>query len=91
VDALDDLADAGTHASFVAQVGHVLAGLANDDACLFGRDNGTERDLRVGILLLGPGRYVAVVIDGNAVEGLAEATGLRLLLGFLCRHSVGME
>ena len=44
VHAWDDLADTGSHASLVTQVGHVLPGLANDDASLLGRDDGAQSD-----------------------------------------------
>lgn len=49
VDALDNLADAGAHTSLIAKVSDILASLAYDDAGFLGRDNGSERELRLGV------------------------------------------
>ena len=68
VHTLDDLADAGTHARLVAQVGHVLACLANDDAGLLGRDNGAQCQLRLLVFFLGARCDVAVVTEPCTVH-----------------------
>lgn len=52
MDTLDDLADAGLDSSLVAEVGDILAGLANDDASLLGGDNSAERQLSLSVFLV---------------------------------------
>jgi hypothetical protein len=68
VDALDHLAHASTHSSLVAQVCNVLARLSDDHASLLGRDNGTERQLRLGVLLLSARRDITLVVDAKTLE-----------------------
>jgi hypothetical protein len=92
VDALDDLADAGAHARLVAQIGDVLARLANDDAGLLRGDNGAEGELRVRVLLLGARGNVGLAVHVQAVELLGDATSILAGsgLGLFGGHGVGM-
>jgi hypothetical protein len=75
VNALDNFADSGFDTSLLAQVGDVLAGLANDDPGFLGRDNGTEGQLRLGIFFLGLGSLVLSITNIKLVHGIGE-TGL---------------
>ena len=53
VNALDDLADTRLDAGLLAQVGYVLAALADDDAGLLGGDEGAEGErVRVRCVVL---------------------------------------
>lgn len=89
--ALDNLAHASAHACLVAQVGHVLACLPYDDAGLFGRDNGAESELRLGVLLLGARLHVAILVDGQALQRVGDLAGvLDGLVLVLCRHVLRM-
>lgn len=77
--ARNDLADAGADSSLVAQVSHVLAGLANNDAGFLGGDNGTESELRLGVFLLGAGTILGGVerahLIGNVVNAGVDGGG----------------
>ena len=53
VDAGDNLADASADAGLVAQLGDVLTGLANDDACFLRGDDGSQGELGEGVLVVG--------------------------------------
>ena len=86
-NALDHLAHSCLDASLVAKIGHVLPGLADDDASLFGRDDGTQSQLGLGVLLLGPGSRLAVrsqaiislaagIAHGQTTERLGEERGV---------------
>jgi hypothetical protein len=46
------LADASLDAGLVSEVCNVLSALSNDDASFLGRDNGAQRQLGLGILLV---------------------------------------
>jgi hypothetical protein len=76
VDALDDLADSSADASLIAQISNVLASLAYDDTRLFRRDNGTQGELRLGVLLLSAWGHVALTIDGKTIELISDAAGI---------------
>ena len=52
MDALNDLANTSLDASLVAEVGNILATLADDDTCFLGRDDGTQSQLSLGVLLV---------------------------------------
>lgn len=92
VDAGNDLADTGLDASLVAQIGDVLAGLANDDTRLFGRDDRTKSQHCLSVLLfgLGSGVHGLVLADGVVVggidHGLISDSGL---VNFGSLHFVG--
>lgn len=92
VDALDDLADASAHTSLVAQVSDVLARLAYDHAGLFRGDNGTEGELRVGVLLLSARGSICLAVNVQAVELLGDTAGILAGtgLGLFGGHVVGM-
>jgi hypothetical protein len=55
VHTLHRLAHTGLDTGLFAQVGHILPAFADDDACLFGRYDGAERQLRLRIFLLRTG------------------------------------
>jgi hypothetical protein len=67
VNALDDLADAGFHASLVAQVCDVLPAFPNDDARFLGRDNRPQGQLGLSILLVRLGRRLSVRAQARLV------------------------
>jgi hypothetical protein len=69
VDARDDLANAGADSGLVAEVGDVLASLANDHAGFLGGDDSAQSDLGLVVLLFG-----ARVLSTIGVEG-AELVG----------------
>jgi hypothetical protein len=52
MDTLDNLANTSFDASFIAQIGDVLATFANDDAGLLGRHNGSQSQLGLGVFLV---------------------------------------
>jgi hypothetical protein len=58
--ALDDLAHAGLDACLVAQIGDILACLADNHAGLLGRHDSSQGQLSLGILLVRLGRRLAV-------------------------------
>lgn len=89
VDTLHDLGDTSLDAGLVAQLCHVLATLADDDAGLFGGDDGAEGELRLGVLLVGAGGRLAVgaktaltIFDLDAVhaDGQVVAVGGKVVL-----------
>lgn len=91
VDALDNLADAGAHTSLIAKVSDILASLAYDDAGFLGRDNGSERELRLGVLFFGARNHLALAVHVKAVELVVDTAGILAGLGLLGRHGrVGM-
>jgi len=83
VHALHHLAHAGLDAGLVAQVGHVLATLADDDTGFLGRDDGAQGELGLGVLLIRLGGRLAVraqarliVAHLQAVHGVAEVCAI---------------
>lgn len=76
MDTLDDLADAGAHTSLVAQVSDVLARLAYDYSGLLGRNNGSEGELRLGVLLFGARDYFALAVHVEAVQLVGDAASI---------------
>jgi hypothetical protein len=91
VDALNNLADAGAHTSLIAQVSDVLARLADDDSGLLGRDNGTQGELRLGVLFFSARGSFALAIDVEAFELVGDAAGVLAGagLGLFGGHVVG--
>ena len=93
VNTLNNLAYASADASLIAEVRDVLACLPYDNSCFFGRDNGAQGELRLGVLFFGARDYVDVVafIEREAIELLGDAISIMdSLLGFFGRHDVEM-
>lgn len=90
MNALYHLADTGAYASLVAQVGYILACLANDDTSFLGRDNGAQCELRLGVLLLGArGGISCLAIDVQALELVGDRIGIASgVLGVFGGHAV---
>lgn len=71
---LDHLGDASFDASLVAQFGDVLATLSDDDTGLFGRHNGAQGQLGLGIFFVGArcglavGAEAAFIVELNAIK-----------------------
>lgn len=75
VNALHDLAYSGLDSSLVAQLGDILATLADDHTGFFGGHNSAQSQLGLGILLVGPRRRFSIrsesglaVIELDAVQ-----------------------
>ena len=70
----NDFAHTGFHTGLVAEIGDVLAGLADDDASLLGRNNGAKGEHGLGIFLLSLGGDVQVgLIHGDGIShGLVD-------------------
>lgn len=52
VNALDDLANTGFYASFITEVGNILAALSNDNTSFLGGNNGAQSQLSLGIFFV---------------------------------------
>lgn len=95
VDTLDNLANTGLDASFVTEVGNVLAALANDHTSFLGRHDGSQGKGGLGVFFVGSGSGLAIgteasltVIDVEVIEVLLDAAtvgGNGVLAG---RHDV---
>ena len=73
MNTLDDLANTSLHTGFVAQIGHILASFADDDACLLRRDDGAQSQHGLGIFFFGLGGTLDLgVVDTDPVEGVGE-------------------
>jgi hypothetical protein len=57
---LHNFAHTSLDASLISKVGHILACLADNDASLFRRDDGTKGQLSLRVLLVGPWRRLPV-------------------------------
>lgn len=76
MDALNDLANTSLDASLVTEVGNVLATLADDDTCFLRRDDGTQSELSLGVLLVRlRGRFAVgakAVLQFQVVQGVDD-------------------
>ncbi len=77
-----NLAHTSTDASLITEIGDILAGLADDDASLLGRDDRAQGQLSLSIFLFGTRGSVAVGPAGMIVR-IRSAIGVRDVASFL--------
>jgi hypothetical protein len=73
VDTWHNLANASLYTSLVAQISNILACLADDHASLFGRNNGTERQLGLRVFSFSLGWSVITVAEIDLVHRFRKA------------------
>ena len=96
VHARNNLADASLDTGFVAEIGNVLARLADDDAGLLRRDYGTKGKGGSCIFLVGSGALVLAVVDMVLVDlkimervivnGIIVNAGILRIVGIFVGH-----
>lgn len=93
VNALYDLADSGLDSSLVAQLGDILATLADNYTGFFGGNDGAQSQLGLGILLVGPrGRFSVrsesrlAVIELNAIQADSKVVSVGRKAVLVGRH-----
>lgn len=93
VNALHDLAYTGLDSSLVAQLGDVLATLADDNTGFFGRHNSAQSQLSLGVLLVGPRRRFSIrsesglaVLELDAIQADSKVFSVGRKLVLVGRH-----
>lgn len=96
VHTLHHLGDTSFDTSLIAQFSNILAAFADDDASLFGGDDGAQSQLGLGIFFVGAwcrlaiGTQTTLIVELNAIEsaGKVVAIGRDVLRG---RHGVRLR
>lgn len=93
MNALHDLADSSLDSRLIAQLGDILATLADDDTSFFGGYDGAQSQLGLSILLVGPRRRFSVgsesrlaVVELNAVQADSKVVSVGRKVVLIGRH-----
>lgn len=93
VNALHDLADSSLDSSLIAQLGDILATLADDDTSFFGGYDGAQSQLGLSILLVGSRRRFSVgsesrlaVVELNTVQADSKVVSVGRKVVLVGRH-----